>query len=161
VTGVQQDPHVFASTVRENLRLARPEVTDAELRDVLQRVRLDPALLDTEVGAHGTRLSGGMRRRLALARALLVSGTAGDEPLLVLDEPTAHLDPDTRDAVLEDLLAATAGRSMILITHDRSRLDRVDEVVELVDGRIRRVAPTSQPRHRADLPLSHPIGAQR
>jgi ATP-binding cassette, subfamily C, bacterial CydC len=155
VTGMPQDPHVFASTVAENLRLARPDATDAEMRDVLHRVRLDPDLLDTEVGAHGARLSGGMRHRLALARALLVTGADDGPPLLVLDEPTTHLDPETRDAVLDDLLAATAGRSLILITHDRSRLDRMDEVVELVDGRVRLSARPSQHNHRANLALSH------
>jgi ATP-binding cassette subfamily C protein CydC len=59
----------------------------------------------------------------------------------VLDEPTAHLDPDTRDAVLDDLLAATDGRSVLLITHDPSRLDRLDEVVELAGGRVVRRGP--------------------
>jgi ATP-binding cassette, subfamily C, bacterial CydC len=136
VSGVPQDPHVFASTVRENLRLARPEATDQELWDVLERVRLAADVraadgLDTEVGTHGARLSGGMRQRIALARALLV-----DPDLLVLDEPTTHLDPDTRDAVLDDLLAATVGRSMILITHDTARLDRLDQIVVVVGGRV-------------------------
>ncbi|WP_433559938.1 thiol reductant ABC exporter subunit CydC [Pseudonocardia xinjiangensis] len=136
VSGVPQDPHVFASTVRENLRLARPDASDRELWDVLERVRLASDVhaaggLDTEVGTHGTRLSGGMRQRLALARALLV-----EPDLLVLDEPTAHLDPETRDAVLDDLLAATTGHTMILITHDLSRLDRFDQIVVMVGGRV-------------------------
>jgi ATP-binding cassette subfamily C protein CydC len=136
VSGMPQDPHVFASTVRENLRLARPEATDQELWDVLERVRLAADVraadgLDTEVGTHGARLSGGMRQRIGLARALLV-----DPDLLVLDEPTTHLDPDTRDAVLDDLLAATVGRSMVLITHDTARLDRLDQIVVVVGGRV-------------------------
>jgi len=128
VSGVPQDPHVFDSTVRENLRLARPEATDAELRGVLDRVRLDLGL-DEFVGTHGHRLSGGMRQRLALARALLT-----DPALLVLDEPTAHLDPATRDAVLDDLLTAAAGRSTLLVTHDHALLDRMDRVYEIRDG---------------------------
>jgi ATP-binding cassette subfamily C protein CydC len=148
VTGMPQDPHVFASTVRENLRLARPDATDAELRAMLARVGLDPELLDTEVGAHGARLSGGMRRRLALARALLVPATGGPGPLLVLDEPTTHLDPDTRDAVLDDLLAATAGRSLILVTHDTAALDRLDEVVVLQQGRVVQRGPATELRRR-------------
>ena len=131
IGGVPQDPHVFAGTLRANLLLARPDATDADLVAVLDRVRLTGALapaggLDAEVGVHGDRLSGGMRSRLALARALLA-----DPPVLVLDEPTAHLDPATRDAVLDDLLAATAGRTVLLITHDRARLDEFDAVVEL------------------------------
>jgi ATP-binding cassette subfamily C protein CydC len=143
-----QDSHLFASTVRENLRLARPDATDAELCAVLARVGLDPALLDSEAGTHGTRLSGGMRRRLALARALLVPATGEAGPLLVLDEPTTHLDPGTRAAVLDDLLAATAGRSLILITHDLEALDRMDEVVVLVDGRVRQRGNAAELRRR-------------
>lgn len=137
ISGVPQDPHVFTGTIAANLRLARPDATDEELWQVLRRVRLDhevaamPDGLDTEVGAHGARLSGGMRQRLALARALLV-----DPRVLVLDEPTAHLDPDTRDAVLDDLLTAAAGRTVLLITHDTAGLHRMDRVLRLVDGRV-------------------------
>jgi ATP-binding cassette subfamily C protein CydC len=130
VSGVPQDPHVFDSTVRENLRLARPTATDDDLRAVLDRVRLDLEL-DDAVGSHGRRLSGGMRQRLALARALLT-----EPALLVLDEPTAHLDPDTRDAVLDDLLAAARGRSTLLITHDLAGAARCDAVYVVVDGRV-------------------------
>ena len=148
VTGMPQDPHLFASTVRENLRLARPDAADADLRAVLARIGLDPESLDTEVGAHGTRLSGGMRRRLALARALLVPPDGAGGPLLVLDEPTTHLDPGTRTAVLDDLLAATAGRSLILITHDLDALDRMDEVVVLADGRVRQRGTPTELRER-------------
>jgi ATP-binding cassette subfamily C protein CydC len=137
VSGVPQDPHVFSATVRDNLLLARPQASDDALWDVLRRVRLAddvaalPAGLDTELGAQGARFSGGMRQRLALARALLA-----DPAVLVLDEPTAHLDPDTRDAVLDDILAATAGRTVLLITHDLARLDRWDEVAVVVGGRV-------------------------
>ena len=91
-----QDAHLFDSTIRENLRLARPGAEDAELWAVLQRARLAewvaslPAGLDTQVGEEGTKLSGGQRQRLVLARALLAGA-----PILLLDEPTAHLDPAT------------------------------------------------------------------
>jgi ATP-binding cassette subfamily C protein CydC len=155
LTGMPQDPHVFASTVRENLRLARPDATDAELRAVLARVGLDPSLLHTEAGAHGARLSGGMRQRLALARALLVPATGGPGPLLVLDEPTTHLDPETRDAVLDDLLSATADRSLILITHDLAALDRMDEVVVLAQGRVRQRGPAAELRRRPGWFAAH------
>jgi ATP-binding cassette subfamily C protein CydC len=137
LSGMPQDPHVFAASLRDNLLLARPKATDDELWDVLRRVRLADAVtvlpdgLDTEVGPQGARLSGGMRGRLALARALLA-----DPEVLVLDEPTTHLDPDTRDAVLDDILAATTGRTVLLITHDLSQLDRFDEVAVVVGGRV-------------------------
>jgi ATP-binding cassette, subfamily C, bacterial CydC len=111
-------------------------------------VGLDPDLLDDEVGVHGARLSGGMRRRLVLARALLVPASGRTGTLLVLDEPTTHLDPDTRDAVLDDLLSATAGRSLILITHDLAALDRMDEVVVLVDGSVRQRGSPTELRER-------------
>ena len=167
VTGMPQNPHVFAGTVRANLLLARPDASDDELHAVLRRVRLDTdlidaGLLDSEAGPHGARLSGGMRVRLALARALLVAGTEdGAAPLLVLDEPTTHLDPETRDAVLDDLLAATDGRSLVLITHDRSRLDRFDEVVELVDGRIRERSAGLSALPQGRPATVSPVGAQR
>ncbi|MBV2362601.1 thiol reductant ABC exporter subunit CydC [Streptomonospora nanhaiensis] len=137
VTGVPQDPHIFASTVRENLRLAAPGADDGRLWEALERARLAgevramPQGLDTEVGSHGLRLSGGMRQRLALARALLAAPR-----VLVLDEPTAHLDPDTRDAVVADLLAAAEGYSTLLITHDMAGLDRVDDIYVVAGGRV-------------------------
>jgi thiol reductant ABC exporter CydC subunit len=127
-----QDSYLFDSTIRENLRLARPEATDAELWAVLLLARLDawvaslPGGLDARVGEEGSRLSGGQRQRLTLARALLT-----DAPVLVLDEPTAHLDPETASAVMDDVLAAGEGRTVMLITHRPEGLERMDEVVAL------------------------------
>ncbi|MDT0609745.1 thiol reductant ABC exporter subunit CydD [Streptomyces lancefieldiae] len=132
-----QDAHLFDSSVRENLLLARKDATEAELRDVLARARLLewaddlPDGLDTLVGEHGARLSGGQRQRLALARALLA-----DFPVLVLDEPAEHLDLPTADALTADLLAATEGRTTLLITHRLAGLGAVDEVVVLDEGRV-------------------------
>ena len=137
VGGVPQDPHVFATTMRENLRLARPGASDSELSSaaeragLLMRIESLPQGWDTVVGAQGLRLSGGERQRLALARALLA-----DPGVLILDEPTAHLDPDARRALTADLLAATRGRTTLLITHDLEGLERVDEVVVLDHGRV-------------------------
>ncbi|WP_285514476.1 thiol reductant ABC exporter subunit CydD [Streptomyces sp. NBRC 14336] len=132
-----QDAHLFDSSVRENLLLARKGATEDELRDALKRARLLdwaealPEGLDTLVGEHGARLSGGQRQRLALARALLA-----DFPVLVLDEPAEHLDLPTADALTGDLLAATEGRTTLLITHRLAGLDAVDEVVVLDRGRV-------------------------
>jgi ATP-binding cassette subfamily C protein CydCD len=125
-----QDAHAFDSTVRENLRLARPGAADAELRAALAAARLDLDL-DLPVGEHGTRLSGGQRQRLALARALLA-----DFPVLVLDEPAEHLDLATADALTADLLTATTGRTTVLITHRLTGLDGVDEILVLDRGRV-------------------------
>ncbi|MGW4994831.1 thiol reductant ABC exporter subunit CydD [Streptomyces mirabilis] len=132
-----QDAHLFDSTVRENLLLARKNATETELRDALARARLLewadglPDGLDTLIGEHGARLSGGQRQRLALARALLA-----DFPVLVLDEPAEHLDLPTADALTADLLAATEGRTTLLITHRLAGLAAVDEVIVLAAGRV-------------------------
>ncbi|KUM80236.1 ABC transporter [Streptomyces curacoi] len=132
-----QDAHLFDSSVRENLLLAKKDATEAELRDALRRARLLdwadslPDGLDTLVGEHGARLSGGQRQRLALARALLA-----DFPVLLLDEPAEHLDLPTADALTADLLAATEGRTTLLITHRLAGLEAVDEVVVLAEGRV-------------------------
>ncbi|MFD5748373.1 thiol reductant ABC exporter subunit CydD [Streptomyces sp. NPDC127033] len=131
-----QDAHLFDSSVRENLRLARTDADEDDLRDALRRARLLdwvdalPAGLDTLVGEHGARLSGGQRQRLALARALLA-----DFPVLLLDEPAEHLDLATADALTADLLAATEGRTTLLITHRLRGLEAVDEVIVLDEGR--------------------------
>jgi ATP-binding cassette, subfamily C, bacterial CydC len=128
-----QEAHVFSSSIRENLRLARPEASDEELRAALRRARLDdwvaslPDGLDTLVGEEGAQLSGGQRQRLVLARALLA-----DAPVLLLDEPTAHLDPANAEALVADVLGAADGRSVLLVTHRPEGLDLVDEVVTLV-----------------------------
>ena len=104
---VEQDAHVFDSTLRENMRLAKPAATDGEILDALARARLLdwvatlPLGLDTALGEHGSTLSGGQRQRLAVARALLA-----DFPILILDEPGEHLDAETADA----LHARSAGR---------------------------------------------------
>ncbi|MER6421549.1 thiol reductant ABC exporter subunit CydD [Streptomyces sp. NPDC001137] len=132
-----QDAHLFDSSVRENLLLAKKDATEGDLRDALARARLLdwadslPEGLDTLVGEHGARLSGGQRQRLALARALLA-----DFPVLVLDEPAEHLDLPTADALTADLLAATEGRTTLLITHRLAGLEAVDEVVVLDEGRV-------------------------
>lgn len=132
-----QDAHLFDSSVRENLRLARTGASEEQLREALAAARLLdwadglPDGLDTLVGEHGERISGGQRQRLALARALLA-----DFPVLVLDEPAEHLDLATADALTADLLAATEGRTTVLITHRLAGLAAVDEILVLDGGAV-------------------------
>ena len=132
-----QDAHVFDRTIGENLRLARPDATEAEFRAALAAVGLLdwvdglPNGLATEVGEHGARLSGGQRQRLVVARALLA-----DFPVLILDEPTEHLDPRAADALTANLLAAASGRTTLLITHRLSGLQAVDRILLLEAGRV-------------------------
>jgi thiol reductant ABC exporter CydC subunit len=127
-----QDAHVFNSTIRANLAIGRPGADDEELWEVLRRTRLaDWAVsltdgLDTLVGEEGTQLSGGQRQRLTLARALL-----SEAPVLILDEPTAHLDPETAQGLMDDVFTEAGERTVLLITHRPEGLEHVDEVVTL------------------------------
>jgi ATP-binding cassette, subfamily C, bacterial CydC len=127
-----QDAHLFNTTIRANLLLARPEATDEELWHALGRARIDewtaslPDGLDTLVGEEGRQLSGGQRQRLVLARVLL-----SDAPVLLLDEPTAQLDTATATELVEDVLAAGEERAILLITHRPEGLELVDEIVPL------------------------------
>ncbi len=136
VGGCLADPYLFDSTIRENIRLARPDASQQELDDVAARARLLgwiqslPLGWDTPVGAHGSSVSGGQRQRIALARALLA-----DPAVMILDEPTAHLDQATGDALMDDVRRATRGRTLLLITHDRRHAAGFDEVVVLENGR--------------------------
>jgi ATP-binding cassette, subfamily C, bacterial CydCD len=129
---VDDDPHVFATTVVENVRLARPTASDAEVEDALRRAYLGPWLdglpdgLDTWVGEGHAGVSGGERARLGIARALLA-----DPPVLVLDEPTAHLDHPTAVEVAREVLTGSRERAVLWITHGHVGLDLVDRVVEV------------------------------
>ena len=112
------DTHLFDSTLRANLTLAGPAANDDELVAALRRARLGhwfdglPDGLDTAIGQHGGTVSGGERQRIGVARALLA-----DRPIMVFDEPTAHLDAATADALAAEILATTAGRRAVIVTH--------------------------------------------
>ena len=129
---VGQDAHLFSTSIAENVRLARPGASDADIEQALRRARVWdwveslPEGVGTFVGEEGAELSGGQRQRVVLARALLA-----DAPVVVLDEPTAHLDPETAEALMRDLLETTEGKSVLLITHRPEGLDRVDRIVTI------------------------------
>jgi ABC-type multidrug transport system fused ATPase/permease subunit len=127
-----QDAHLFSTSIRENVRVGRAGATDDEIEDALRSARIWefvrslPHGWDTLVGEQGRELSGGQRARIVVARALLA-----DAPVLVLDEPTAHLDALTAQRLLDDVLDGAGGRSVLLITHRPEGLERMDEIVAL------------------------------
>ncbi|MQW77933.1 thiol reductant ABC exporter subunit CydD [Nocardioides sp. dk4132] len=131
---VDDDPHVFSSTLAENIRFARPGSSDAEVEQALRRARLGdwldslPDGLDTWIGAGHAQVSGGERARIAVARSLLA-----DHPVLVLDEPTAHLDHATATDLAAELLTGPRSRSLVWITHDDVGLDLLDHRLDLDD----------------------------
>ena len=133
---IGQRPVLFAGTIRDNIRFARPEASDSELADAARFARLDelvetlPQGLDTVVGEGGYGLSGGQAQRVAIARAFLKGA-----PLLLLDEPTAHLDPATEAAVLDGLRRLAIGRTVIVASHSAAAHAISGRRLDLRDGR--------------------------
>ena len=134
---VSQSSYFFNTSIRENLRVARPRVSQEEMEAVAKSAQIHdlvagfPKGYDTYIGEHGLRLSGGERQRLAIARALLK-----DAPILILDEPTANLDPITEKQVLDTLFEIMRGRTSLLITHRLVGLENMDEIIVMNHGRI-------------------------
>jgi len=132
-----QQPHVFDTTLAQNLRVAAPQATDEQLWAALREARLDgwvrslPDAMNTAVGEHGAQLSGGQRQRLATARSRLAQF-----PVLILDEPDEHVDPQTAAELMTERLVPDAGRATLVVSHRLTGLAAADEVCVLVDGRI-------------------------
>ncbi|WP_326956360.1 thiol reductant ABC exporter subunit CydD [Amycolatopsis sp. NBC_01286] len=133
VAWAPQQPMLAATTVGENLRLARPTATEDELREALHQAALDDVGPETVLGSGGSGLSGGQAQRVAVARALLGASSAG---LVLLDEPTAHLDEPTARALREQLRVVLAGRTVVHVTHRADEAEHADVVLEVRDGRV-------------------------
>lgn len=137
VSVVEQDTHLFNTTIRENLLLARPGATTEEIIQAAKQAQLHdfvqtlPHGYDTQVGEQGLRLSGGERQRIAIARAFLK-----DAPLLILDEPTVNLDAITEQAILQAVRTLRQGRTTIMVAHRLAELDMADEILVMQAGRI-------------------------
>jgi ATP-binding cassette subfamily C protein CydC len=137
ISVVAQDTYLFNGTIRENLLLARPAASANEMNAAAKQAQIHtfiqglPQGYDTWIGEQGLRLSGGERQRLAIARAFLKNA-----PILILDEPTAHLDAATARAFLGSLEHLMAGRTTLLITHQQVGLDQMDAILALDGGRI-------------------------
>jgi ATP-binding cassette, subfamily B, bacterial len=143
VAMVEQTPHFFRASIRENIAYGRPEATLEDIRNCAAAAAIDtfiqslPQGYETIMGERGLTLSVGERQRIALARALL-----RDPKILILDEPTSALDPDSEAAVTGELVNVLRGRTSILITHRMHLVDLADMVVVLEDGAITRQSQT-------------------
>lgn len=153
---VNDEAYLFAGTVRGNLRLAAPGAGDADMRRALERAGLSdwlaalPEGLDTVIGAGGRPVSAGERQRIGVARGLMANPR-----VLVLDEPTAHVDPSSAAPLMDDLLGAAGDRSVLLISHDVDPPGRVDRVVSISAGRVAKDVPgTKGPVQGSDPHLS-------
>ena len=151
---VFQDVYLFDTTIRENLRIARPVATDAELAEAARRARLDrviealPHGWDTQVGPGGLSLSGGERQRVAIARAFVK-----DAPILLLDEITSALDGENESAITEVVRELSEGRTVIVVAHRLSTVRQADEVVFLEPSQAgARVAQRGTPQELAAVP---------
>lgn len=132
ISVMSQRTHLFNTTLRENIRIGRPDATDTEVEQAARRAQIHdficrlPNGYDTYPGEDGAQLSGGERQRIALARALL-----RDSPILILDEPTASLDAPTERAIMQAIYDNAHGRTVILVTHRLPLLDRAGRVIHL------------------------------
>jgi ABC-type transport system involved in cytochrome bd biosynthesis fused ATPase/permease subunit len=137
---IAQDTHLFNTTIRANIALGRIDADEIEIIKAAQTAQLGPWIdslpdgLDTKVGEDGARVSGGQRQRIALARALLA-----DTPVLILDEPTSGLDDQMASRLLEDVLAATVGKTLLYITHRSNELRYFDQVWSIDNGKVVRL----------------------
>ena len=134
---VEQDTHLFNTTIRANLLLARPDASEEELVAASQQAQLHefvqglPNGYDTQVGEQGLLLSGGERQRVAIARAFLK-----DTPIVILDEPTVNLDAIAEQSVLQAIQSLRKGRATLMVTHRLTAMDTANEILVFQDGRI-------------------------
>ncbi len=132
---VEQDTHLFNTSIRANLMLARPEASEEEMIEAAQKAQLHEfvqtlsAGYNTQVGEQGLRLSGGERQRLSIARAFLK-----DTPIVILDEPTVNLDAIAEQSVLQAIQSLRKGRATLMVTHRLTAMDMADEILVLQNG---------------------------
>ena len=137
ISYVSQDNFLFNMSLRENIRIGRPEATDAEVARAAAQAGCDefisrfPQGYDTQAGDAGARLSGGERQRLAIARMILK-----DAPIVILDEATAFTDPENEDKLQRSIDELTKGKTLIVIAHRLSTIMYADQILVLQDGKI-------------------------
>lgn len=137
ISVLNQSPHLFDTTLANNIRLGQPDATEAEIREAVALARLEPLVaslpegLRTRMQEAGQRFSGGERQRVALARILLQK-----TPVVILDEPTVGLDPKTERELLSTIFASLQDRTLIWVTHHLVGVERMDEILFMEDGQI-------------------------
>ncbi len=137
ISVVEQDTHLFNTSIRANLMLARPEASEEEMIEAARQAQLHefvqtlPHGYDTEVGEQGLRLSGGERQRVSIARAFLKN-----TPIVILDEPTVNLDAIAEQSVLHAIQSLRQGRTTLMVTHRLTAMDMANEILVFQDGRI-------------------------
>ena len=137
ISYVSQDNYLFNRSIRENIRLGRPDATDAEVEQAAKQSGCDTFIrkldqgYDTVVGSAGSHLSGGERQRIVIARAMLK-----DAPVVILDEATAYIDPENEAVVQKAISALTVGKTLIMIAHRLSTIIGSDNIVVIKDGTI-------------------------
>ena len=137
ISYVTQDNYLFDLSVRENIRMGKPDASDAEVEEAAQRASCHeficalPAGYDTCVGSAGARLSGGERQRIAIARAVLK-----DAPIVILDEATAFTDPENEAAIQASISGLVTGKTLIIIAHHLSTIVGADKIVVMDHGRL-------------------------
>ena len=152
IAWVPQNPHLFHRTIRENILLARPSATEQEMTQAAQSVRLHEFVLslpdgyDTQIGEQGARLSGGQAQRIALARAFLKNA-----PLLILDEPTANLDPILEQEIQSVINTLTRNRTTLMIAHRLTTVREADQIIVLSNGQIREIGRHEELLNRQGL----------
>ena len=137
VSVLNQKPYLFATSIKNNIRLGNQEATDEEIEQVIKQVKLDdyihslPKGLNTQMEETGQRFSGGERQRIALARILLKN-----TPIIILDEPTVGLDPQTERYLLDTIFTALKDKTIIWVTHHLIGIEKMDQVLFLDNGQI-------------------------
>jgi len=151
ISVVSQDTYLFHGTIADNLRLAKPSATLAEIQAAAQAAHIDAFILslpkgyETEIGERGAHLSGGQRQRIAIARALLK-----DAPILLLDEATSSVDPRNEKAIQDSLDALARRRTTLVIAHRLSTIRKADRILVMADGRIVEEGPHDQLERRGE-----------
>jgi ATP-binding cassette subfamily C protein CydD len=139
ISWVPQHPYLFNASLKENILLARPDASEKEVNAALTKtglsnfVSLLPEGLDTIIGEQGSRLSGGEAQRVALARAFLKNA-----PLLILDEPTSHTDPELEAALRNSMEELMQGRTTVIIAHRLETIKSADQIIVVSQGKITR-----------------------